>query len=138
MSAAVRVEDSIIPQGYRDENSTRPRNICDFDDLGEVATCTAAQPMMTSCMRFYGAAASSPHSVQFRCGHAVFRRGPLDTCSLVRRFNSAEPHLLGSDLVHIPSDRFLWFGLLCHAANYRSAAIYVQHRPPPRTGNSSP
>jgi len=28
------VEDSIILQGHPDENSTRPRNICDFDDLG--------------------------------------------------------------------------------------------------------
>ena len=35
------MEDSIILQGHPDENSTRPRNICDFDDLGQAGAATA-------------------------------------------------------------------------------------------------
>jgi hypothetical protein len=59
-------------------------------------------------------------------GTLNFHCGLLDRSAFIRRLDGTQPDGFTGDLVNVPDDRLLRFGLLGHAADYRPGSWYVQ------------
>jgi hypothetical protein len=55
-----------------------------------------------------------------------FHLGLFDRIGLVRGVYRDKPDGFVDDLVDVPANRLGWFGFLCHAGKFRSAATCVQ------------